>query len=235
MAPKKRRRKYLYVDYQYPDGVAERIGRMFLSGDLWTIRYYPAVPAGGKEVEESTDLSDPGDAAVLLLDRWWDEQRKIDADCVLGARQRIKELSKPETRRILSHALFDAMVDTQTRSSHRGLNGGIAPWDWWGTVGRDFFPPCGFGCRCTLIRMTSAGAKRMIESGEAFDLTTGLPADVVPGPRWKQWLDTFLRVWEETEQSGASDSEAKKSALAAAKASVDFDAKSERSALSWTR
>lgn len=234
MIPKKRRSKYLYVAYRYLDGVTEGIGRMFLSGDVWSIRYYPTVPEGGKEAEEATEFADAGDAAVLLVERWWDEQRKIDADSMLRARERIKQLSDPETRRFLSHALFDAMVDGQTWRSHRALEGGIAPWDWWETVGRDFIPPCGFGCRCALIAVTSSRAKRMIESGEAFDLTTGLPADVVPDPRWKQWSDTFLRLWEETRQSGVGDSEAKKRALIAAKASVNFDARSERPALSWT-
>lgn len=234
MAQKKRRSKYLYVSYRYPDGVDERIGRMLPSGDVWVIRFHRVGPTGGKETEEETEFTDSGDAAVLLFERWWDEQRKIDADSTLLARKRIKELSAPETRRFLSHALFDAMVDGQTRMSHRALEGGIAPWNWWETVGRDFMPPCGFGCRCTLIAVNNTRAQRMIESGEAFDLTTGLPAEVVPDPRWKQWSDTFLRVWEDTRQSGASNSEAKKRALVAAKSSVSFDARSEQSALSWT-
>ena len=86
----------------------------------------------------------------------------------------------PEVSRVLTHRLFDAMIDFRVRPNHRALDNGIARSDWpgWATYG----PLLGFNCRCTVIGLTAARARRMIESGQGFDLAKQIPAGAGPDP-----------------------------------------------------
>ena len=93
-------------------------------------------------------------------------------------------LSDPEVARVVSFRLFDAMIDFRVRPNHAALENGIAPGDWpgWAT----YSPPLGDECRCTLIGITAARARRMIASGESFDLTKSVPAGAGPDPGYKK-------------------------------------------------
>ena len=97
------------------------------------------------------------------------------------ARGREEMLSDPEVRAIVSHRLYDAILDQFTRPNHRALDGGIAPWDWpgWST----YAPPNGFNCRCSLIGITGVRAAKLLAAGgQYFDLTQGVPALAGPDP-----------------------------------------------------
>jgi len=96
------------------------------------------------------------------------------------AKGRAEMLDDPEVRKVVSHRLYDAILDFHTRPNHRALDGGIAPADWegWGVYG----PPNGFNCRCTVIGITAARANSMLASGRGFDLTEGIPAGAGPDP-----------------------------------------------------
>lgn len=91
-------------------------------------------------------------------------------------------LNDPDVRRIVTHRLFDAIVDSDTRLNHLVLDRGIAPADWPGW--KTYAPPLGRGCRCTLIAITDARAHAMIESGKGFDLTKGVPEGAGPDLGW---------------------------------------------------
>ncbi len=97
--------------------------------------------------------------------------------------KRQRELRDPEVARFLTHWLYDAM-DEGPRPNHDALNGGIAPVDWPGW--EIYAPPLGKGCMCDVSGITSAHARRMLESGEAFDLTKNMPAGAGPDPGWSR-------------------------------------------------
>lgn len=93
---------------------------------------------------------------------------------------RYEELGQPEIRATLGYFLFDAIVDSVVRPNHRVLDNGIAPVDW---PGWDRYrDPLGYNCRCQRIAITSDRAQRMIDAGEGFDLTAGVPAGAGPDP-----------------------------------------------------
>ncbi|MFQ5664653.1 MAG: hypothetical protein ACE5HL_12580 [Terriglobia bacterium] len=231
---KGRRRDIWYLRLTHPDGFEEPVGSIGLRESIWHIRYFSSE---GHEVEESANTEDKDAAALFLLSRSQEERRKLDAEVLLAARNRLKDLSEPETRRFVSHGLFDAMVDTTTRASHRALEGGIAPWEWWEGPGRAFIPPLGFGCRCSLIGVNGPRAQRMIECGEAFDLTRGLPVDAQAGPdrQWQLWSETLLQSWDEVRRKGLDLDEAKERALVAANASLPTDRGADLEALRWIK
>lgn len=93
---------------------------------------------------------------------------------------RYDELAQPEIRNLLGYFLFDALVDGVVRPNHAALEGGIAPQSWpgWSKYG----DPLGHNCRCCRTSLTEARAISMIESGEGFDLTAGVPAGAGPDP-----------------------------------------------------
>lgn len=93
---------------------------------------------------------------------------------------RYDELAEPEVRSVLRYFLFDALVDQVTRPNHKALENGIAPTDWEGWS--RYADPLGFNCRCQRIAITEGRALRMIESGEGWDLTAGVPAEAGMDP-----------------------------------------------------
>ncbi len=102
------------------------------------------------------------------------------------ARGREEELRDPEVRQVLGWRLFDAMNDQFVRDNHLALDNGVAPADWWDGPGEEFKPLLGFNCRCVLLGITAARARRMIEAGEATDLTEGIPAGAGPDPGFRR-------------------------------------------------
>ena len=99
-------------------------------------------------------------------------------------RGREEQLSDPAVRRVLTHRLFDAMIDAAVRPNHAALEGGIAPWEWWEGPGRAFKPKLGFNCRCELIGLTSVRARRIIGGTQGFDLTEVIPTGAGPDSGW---------------------------------------------------
>lgn len=99
---------------------------------------------------------------------------------------RYSELRDPDVARLLTHFLFDAILDGRVRPNHAALENGIAPVDWpgWATYG----DPLGFNCRCTRTAITAGRARRMIESGEGHDLTAAIPAGAGPDPGFRRLI-----------------------------------------------
>lgn len=91
---------------------------------------------------------------------------------------RYEELQQPEIKGVLTHYLFDAIVDGVVRPNHKALENGIAPINWPGW--EKYRDPLGFNCRCQRIAISSARARRMIESGQGWDMTLGVPANAGP-------------------------------------------------------
>lgn len=91
---------------------------------------------------------------------------------------REEELSSPGVKTILGYYLFDAVIDGVVRPNHRVLDKGIAPTDWEGWM--RYKPMLGYNCRCNRIAITESRARRMIASGEGFDLTERIPAGAGP-------------------------------------------------------
>ncbi len=95
------------------------------------------------------------------------------------------ELRDPEIAAVLTHFLFDAIIDGVVRENHAALDNHIAPTDWpgWATYG----DPLGFNCRCWRHPIARGRARRMIASGEGVDLVTmGAPAGAGPDPGFRQ-------------------------------------------------
>jgi hypothetical protein len=107
---------------------------------------------------------------------------KEDSAYIKQAVKSEKELRKPDVVRLLTHRVFDAIKGSGEPENHCALDGGIAPADWpgWNT----YAPPLGRGCCCALIAITAGRARQMIESGEGFDLTKGVPEKVGPDDGW---------------------------------------------------
>lgn len=107
---------------------------------------------------------------------------KEDADYIKQVVGREKELRAPDVAGVIAYRLFDAIKGSNEPENHCVLDGGIAPADWpgWNT----YSPPLGRGCCCALIGITAGRARRMIGSGEGFDLTKGAPERAGPDDGW---------------------------------------------------
>jgi SPP1 gp7 family putative phage head morphogenesis protein len=101
-------------------------------------------------------------------------------------RGRDEEMKDPATRAVLSFYLFDAIVDGVVRPNHAALDNGIAPVDWAGW--QQYKPMLGYNCRCARIAITAGRAKRMLESGEGWDMTLGVPAGAGPDPGYMRMV-----------------------------------------------
>lgn len=71
-----------------------------------------------------------------------------------NAGRRMQQVDNEENRRYL---MYDAINDSQTRPSHRAMDGFIAPVGH--VVWKRWYPPCGFNCRCSVISLSEAQAK----------------------------------------------------------------------------
>jgi len=98
------------------------------------------------------------------------------------ARGREEELRNPEVAAVLTHRLYDAMLDQFTRPNHAALEGAIAASAWWDGPGAEFKPLRGYNCRCALLGLTRARAERLLETGgKYFDIAAqGVPDDAFP-------------------------------------------------------
>jgi len=93
----------------------------------------------------------------------------------LGAGRRA-EFADPEVAAVIQFGLFDAMNDSYTRPGHEALDNGIAPMTWWNGEGSDFYPPLDFNCRCVVLGLTAARARKLLAGGGYKDLTEQIPA-----------------------------------------------------------
>jgi len=78
----------------------------------------------------------------------------------------------PNLRLLIGCWLFSAMEGTCAKD-HTKLRNGVAPFDWPGW--KEWEPPFNRECACCLIAIGRGRARRMVESGEGFDLTKGVP------------------------------------------------------------
>lgn len=108
---------------------------------------------------------------------------------------RYEELGQPEVRAVLQYFLFDALIDGVVRDNHKALENGIARVD--SPLWAKYADPLGFNasrpglrfwaggyedCRCQRIAITEGRARRMISSGEGWDMEQGVPAIAGPDP-----------------------------------------------------
>ena len=105
-------------------------------------------------------------------------------DFVRTQLQRQRELRDPKISRVLTHWIFHAMDQGPPHPDHKALNNGVAPVDWAGW--EKYSPPLGEGCMCGISGVTTGRARRMLESGEAFDLTKNAPMELGPEPGWSR-------------------------------------------------
>jgi len=94
------------------------------------------------------------------------------------ARGRKEEMDDPAVRELLPWRLYDAILDARVRANHAALDNGIAPWDWPGWP--RYEPPNGYNCRCVLLSIPAARARKMLADGSATDLSLGVPAGAGP-------------------------------------------------------
>lgn len=59
---------------------------------------------------------------------------------------------------------YDAVNDSRTRPAHAAMDGKIFHVD--DPIWNSWYPPCGYRCRCRVIAMTDAEAKRRIKAGQ---------------------------------------------------------------------
>ncbi len=93
---------------------------------------------------------------------------------------RDEELGQPDVAAVLPYFLFDALVDGVVRPNHKALENGIAPQTWEGW--EKYKPLLGFNCRCCRIAITAGRAHALLASGEAWDMTQGVPAEAGMDP-----------------------------------------------------
>jgi hypothetical protein len=121
-----------------------------------------------------------------------------DQQCLSWAVKHALSLGDPDVRLVVPYLLFDAILDSSTRSNHRALNGGIAPLSWTGW--NRFAPPLGLGCRCTLIGITRARAGKLLANGASyFDLLQAIPPGAGPDAEWRRrdgWWEAILELAE---------------------------------------
>ena len=105
-----------------------------------------------------------------------------DSNYIREAVRMEKECRSTDVADVISFRLFSAVKGCGDAENHLVLGGGIAPVDWhgWNT----YAPPLGKGCCCALIGITAGRARRLIESGEGFDLTQSIPDKAGPDADW---------------------------------------------------
>lgn len=229
---KGRRCDIWYLRFRHAEGFEEPVGSIGLRESVWHIRYFSSE---GQEVEESANTEDKDAAALFLLCRSQEQRRKLDAEVLVAARNRLKDLSDPETRHFVSHGLFHTLLDATTPRSHKVLHGAIAPLDWWEGEGKEYIPPLGFGCACALIGITERDARRRTERGEGYDVTRGLPSEAKPDPQWQQWAAALEKAWADALGRGLGEKEAIQSALAQACSTIATDPQATLAAFVWSQ
>lgn len=110
---------------------------------------------------------------------WWGQQLAINPDT---GREELVQLGSPRRLRTIydtnismamaagkwsrierlaaarPYLRYVAVMDKRTRDDHRQWHGTILPWDhpWWQT----HYPPCGWGCRCTVMQLSERDLQR---------------------------------------------------------------------------
>lgn len=128
---------------------------------------------------------------VLQAKGWWGDVVDTDGSVVrLGSRRRLATIFHTNlrtsyaagrweqiqrTRKVLPYIMYTAVRDSRTRPEHLAWHGTILPVDhpWWD----EHYPPCGWGCRCSVRQLTEGMARRL--GGVTPVPPTGLP---------RQWL-----------------------------------------------
>ncbi len=118
---------------------------------------------------------------------WWGRQPMTDPlsgesrEVQLGSPRRLKTIFDmnlrtayaagrweriEESKALLPYLVFTTVGDSRVRLEHRAWDGVCLPVDdpWWST----HYPPCGWGCRCTVIQVSARTAERRgLKIGEA--------------------------------------------------------------------
>lgn len=111
---------------------------------------------------------------VLKAKGWWGTVEEEDGEIVqLGSHRRLALIFNvnmrvsyaagrweqiQRTKADLPYLMYSAINDRRTRPQHRAWHGTILPVDhaWWDV----HYPPCGWNCRCGVIQLTAAEARR---------------------------------------------------------------------------
>ena len=141
--------------------------------------------AQGKTAKQFTDELAP----LLQKKGWWGKQIWADnqgnaREVQLGSYHRLRNIYRINLqtaymsgryRRQLEGAktrpywMYVAILDGQTRPTHRNLNGKVFKFD--DQIWQVIYPPNGWGCRCRVRALTEAQVKRMgvqVEQGEPY-------------------------------------------------------------------
>lgn len=134
----------------------------------------------GKSFKEFVD-----DLKQHLIDKgWWGQQAMADPltgevkNVQLGSVRRLRTIYDTNLRtsyaaghweqiernqKRVPYVKYSAVLDTRTRAAHAKWHGTVLRWDdpWWKT----HTPPCGWGCRCTVISVNDRELKRMGKDG----------------------------------------------------------------------
>ena len=139
----------------------------------------------GKTAKQFTDELAP----LLQKKGWWGKQIWADnlgnaREVQLGSYHRLRNIYRINLqtaymsgryRRQLEGAktrpywMYVAILDNQTRPTHRNLNGKVFRYD--DPIWQVIYPPNGWGCRCRVRALTEAQVKRMgvqVENGEQY-------------------------------------------------------------------
>jgi len=211
------------VHYRYGEGSKETIGRITGRPLDWTIHYTSISESGGKENSLPIDSNDLKQIALQLFDRWWPDQRKLDAVQLVNSWERYESGKEPDTRQFLTHAIFDVVPrSSPTDDAHLSLDNGIARWEWWEDPAKEYIPPLAFSCTCSLFSVNRLGAAQMLQSREVYDLEArGVPTLSID-PAWKTWSNEFLRTYFSLRKRDR-DENAKSEALKRANSSIQLE------------
>jgi hypothetical protein len=102
-----------------------------------------------------------------------EQAERIKDEFFARHRKRQAEMAAdPDLRHLIGYWLFSE-VGGSCAKDHSEMKNGIAPFDWPGW--KEWQPPFNRECACCLIGINKGRARRMIASGEGFDLTKGVP------------------------------------------------------------
>lgn len=99
-----------------------------------------------------------------------------------------RQMTDPDVLERRKYWQYQTAGDSHVRETHMAMDGRVFPadskvWDTW-------YPPNGFGCRCTVVSKTEEQVKRMglqVENDmpKAVDLETGEIVDALPDPKFR--------------------------------------------------
>lgn len=99
-----------------------------------------------------------------------------------------RQMTDPDVMERRKYWQYQTAGDSHVRETHMAMDGRVFPAD--SKVWNTWYPPNGFGCRCTVVSRTEEQVKRMglqVEKDmpKAVDLETGEIVDALPDPKFR--------------------------------------------------